>query len=132
MRHACIWLLAFLFSGCLATKKPPGGTFEKFLSKSLSSSPVKLDDGSYDELTNGPRNYSAVVLLTALEARFGCQLCRDYQPEWDLIGKSWARGDRQGETRVVYGTLDFVDGKATFQKVRFLLEIFAVISCHEH
>ena len=117
MKSLRLTTLALLPFTCFAAKPSSGSTFEKYLTKSLAASPVKLDDTSYDELTSSPRNHSAVVLLTALEARFGCQLCRDFQPEWDLIGKSWTRGDRQGDTRVLYGTLDFVDGKGTFQKV---------------
>jgi oligosaccharyltransferase complex subunit gamma len=35
-----------------------------------------------------------------------------------LLAKSWTRGDKKGESRLVYGTLDFVDGKGTFQSVR--------------
>lgn len=101
----------------LAAKKPSGGTYEDYHAKSQSSAPLRLDDASYDELTATPRNHSVVVLLTALEARFGCQLCRDFQPEWDLLGKSWAKGDRHGESRILLGTLDFADGKGTFQKV---------------
>lgn len=100
-----------------AAKISPVGRFENFHSKLLSSTPLKLDDASYEDLTRAPRDYSAVVLLTALEARFGCQMCRDFQPEWEVIAKSWTRGDRQGSNRVVYGTLDFTDGKGTFQKV---------------
>ncbi|KAI9782670.1 MAG: oligosaccharyl transferase subunit ost3/OST6 [Peltula sp. TS41687] len=92
--------------------------FEEYHSRSLSSSPLKLDDSLYDELTATPRNYSAVLLLTALDPRFGCQMCRDVQPQWDLLAKSWVRGDRSGASRVLYGTLDFNDGKGTFQRGR--------------
>lgn len=102
---------------CLGAKKPSGGTFENYHAKSQSSAPLRLDDASYDELTASPRNHSVLVLLTALEARFGCQLCRDFQPEWDLLGKSWAKGDRLGQSRILLGTLDFADGKGIFQKV---------------
>ena len=101
----------------LAAKKSPGSRFENYHSKSLSSTPVKLDDALYEDLTRAPRDYSVVVLLTALEARFGCQMCRDFQPEWEVVAKSWIRGDRHGVHRAVYGTLDFADGKGTFQKV---------------
>ncbi|KAL9062944.1 MAG: hypothetical protein Q9161_009687 [Pseudevernia consocians] len=102
---------------CLEAKRPSGGTFEKYHAKSQTSAPMRLDDASYDELTATPRNHSVVVLLTALEARFGCQLCRDFQPEWDLLGRSWAKGDRHGDSRILLGTLDFADGKGTFQKL---------------
>lgn len=106
----------------VAAKQNPTGKFEDYHVKLLSGNPLKLDDTSYNDLTSAPRNYTTVILLTAVEARFGCQLCRDFQPEWDLIGKSWNRGDRAGETRVLYGTLDFSEGKGTFQKVKFVDE----------
>ena len=97
--------------------KKGGGTFEQFHDKFLSSAPLRLDDPSYETLTTAPRDYGVAVLLTALEARFGCALCRDFQPEWEVLAKSWAKGDKKGEARMLYGTLDFTDGKATFQKV---------------
>lgn len=103
---------------CLGAGKADKANFQRYQSQFLSSAPLKLDDAAYDELTVTPRNYSAIVLLTALEARFGCKLCKDFQPEWDLLARSWARGDRLGESRTVFGTLDFTDGKGTFQKVR--------------
>jgi len=102
----------------LAAKKPTGDRFNDARAKSLSlGHPLKLDDASYARLTKAPRDYGVTVLLTALETRFGCVLCREFQSEWDLLGKSWMKGDKDGKTRTVFGTLDFVDGKATFQSV---------------
>ena len=102
----------------LAAKKT-GDKFVDARAKSLEiGRPLKLDDGGYQSLTKGQRDFSTVVLLTALETRFGCVLCREFQPEWDLLGKSWAKGDKDGQTRTLFGTLDFVDGKNTFQSVR--------------
>lgn len=114
--------LAFLFLSVLLAQVTAAkqDKFAEFHTLSQSSTPLKLDDAVYSELTSAPRNYSAAVLLTALEARFGCQLCRDAQPEWDLLARSWERGDRRGESRIIFGTLDFADGKNTFQKVRLL------------
>lgn len=109
--------LSLLPLGALGAKKASADKFDQFHSKALSSAPVKLDDATYGQLTSTPRDYSVAVLLTALEARFGCQLCRDFQPEWDLLAKSWTKGDKKGESRLVYGTLDFVEGKGTFQSV---------------
>lgn len=117
MKLTELFTLVLLPLSCIAAKKPSFGIFESFHARSQASPPLKLDDVAYEELTATPRNHSVVVLLTALEARFGCQLCRDFQPEWDLLGKSWAKGDRKGDTRTILGTLDFADGKGTFQKV---------------
>ena len=112
----------------LGAKKPPADRFEQFHTEVLSSSPLKLDDSRYNQLTGAPRDYSVAVLLTALESRFGCQLCREFQPEWDLLAKSWTKGDRQGNSRLIYGTLDFMDGKGTFQSVRSLIEHFSTLT----
>jgi oligosaccharyltransferase complex subunit gamma len=110
-------VLSLLPVAAIAAKKPAVDKFQLFHTKALSSSPLKLDDSIYGQLTSAPRDYSVAVLLTALESRFGCQLCREFQPEWDLLSKSWIKGDKKGESRIVYGTLDFTDGKNTFQSV---------------
>lgn len=108
----------------LAAKKPSGDKFQEFHSKQVSASaPLKLNDASYADLTTAPRDYSVAVLLTALEARFGCGLCQEFQPEWNLLAKSWVKGDRSGESRLVFGTLDFTDGKGTFQSVSITLAL---------
>jgi oligosaccharyltransferase complex subunit gamma len=102
----------------LAAKKPTSDFFQTYNAKQLSaSSSFKLDDKTYAQLTKAPRDYSVAVLLTALEARFGCGLCNDFQPEYDLLARSWSKGDKAGEGRLLFGTLDFLDGKATFQSV---------------
>jgi oligosaccharyltransferase complex subunit gamma len=116
MRWCQLLTVSLLPFTALAAKKASGDRFSDFRAKS-SSGPLKLDDPTYTQLTKAPRDYSVVVLLTALGARFGCQLCQEFQPEWDLLAKSWAKGDKKAESRLIYGTLDFEDGKNTFQSV---------------
>lgn len=120
------WLPAFSFlsllaGGALAAKKTSEERFNKYMTKSLSSTPVKLQGTSYKELTRTPRDYSVLVLLTALEARFGCALCREFHPEWDLLAHSWIKGDKAGESRLLFGTLDFSDGRDIFVEVCWTL-----------
>ncbi|CAG8983194.1 hypothetical protein HYALB_00004021 [Hymenoscyphus albidus] len=110
-------LLSLLPVAALAAKNAPVDKFTKFQTKQLSSTPLKLDDAIYAQLTSAPRDYSSVILLTAMEDRFGCQLCREFQPEWDLLSKSWIKGDKMAESRLIFGTLDFINGKATFQSL---------------
>ncbi|KAG8532619.1 uncharacterized protein KY384_002496 [Bacidia gigantensis] len=110
-------LLALLPHICHCARKSTDVNFDEYQSKFLASPPLKLDDNSYEALTSSPRNYSLVVLLTALEARFGCQLCKEFQPEWEVLGKSWAKVSKNGQSRTLFGTVDFNDGKSTFQKL---------------
>lgn len=91
--------------------------FERYQAISRSA-PIVLDDSSYGELVSKPRDYHVAVVLTATEARFGCILCRDFQPEWELIAQSWNKGSKPDGLKLLFGTLDFANGKGTFQKVR--------------
>lgn len=119
MRLLKLLAVSILSLGVFAAKRPKADRFADFHAQSLTA-PVKLNDKSYGELTKAPRDYAVAVLLTALEPRFGCQLCREFQPEWDLLARAWAKGDKAGDSRLVFGTLDFLDGKQTFQSVWLL------------
>ncbi|RPA88944.1 hypothetical protein L873DRAFT_1823719 [Choiromyces venosus 120613-1] len=78
---------------------------------------VRLTDALYTEFTSAPRNYSAVVLLTALDQRFSCALCQEFQPEYELLAKSWVAKHKSSDG-LFFGELDFADAKATFQKLQ--------------
>ena len=108
------WLLS---STVLAVKKSSGSTFETYHARAVSSTPIGIDDEGYEQITATPRDYSVAVLLTALEDKYGCKLCRDFQPEWNIIANSWQRGDKRGESRTLFTSIDFSKGRATFMKV---------------
>ncbi|KAL4801390.1 hypothetical protein BDV18DRAFT_84658 [Aspergillus unguis] len=90
--------------------------FEHYQSLSRAA-PLQLDDSSYDDITSKPRDYYVAVILTAMESRFGCVLCRDFQPEYDLIARSWTKGNKPDDLKLLFGTLDFVNGKTAFQRL---------------
>ncbi|KAI3396273.1 hypothetical protein diail_12355 [Diaporthe ilicicola] len=104
-------------AGVLAAKSDPATTFQDFHQKALSSNPIKLDDASYKKVTGLPRDYTVAVLLTALDARYACQMCRDFDPEWKLLSKSWIKGDKAGDSKTLFTTLDFNDGRDTFMSL---------------
>jgi oligosaccharyltransferase complex subunit gamma len=118
MKFLSSFSLFLLPLGVLAAKPATADKFQKFYAKSVSKGPQSLDDASFEKLTTAPRDYSIAVLLTAMEKKYGCQLCRDFAPEWELFQKSWIKGDKAGESRFAVGTLDFNDGGSTFRKVR--------------
>lgn len=57
----------------------------KSLQKKASSGVIKLDSTSFTQLTSGPRNFSLIVVFTALDARFGCQPCREIDGHYNLV-----------------------------------------------
>ena len=110
-------IISLLSCGAFAAKKPAASTFETYHARAVASTPIAIDDQGYEQVTSAPRDYSVVVLLTALEDKFGCKLCRDFHPEWSVIAQSWQKGDKKGESRTLFATLDFSKGRATFVKV---------------
>ncbi|KZZ94326.1 oligosaccharyl transferase subunit [Moelleriella libera RCEF 2490] len=106
-----------LVAGASAAKLSSEERFDKFSRLSRSSTPIVLNDASYKSLTSTPRDYSVAVVLTAEDARFGCQLCREFKPEWDLLAQSWTKGDRKQESRLLFGVLDFTEGRDTFMSL---------------
>ncbi|POR37461.1 Magnesium transporter protein 1 [Tolypocladium paradoxum] len=101
-------------AGVLAAQNPSAQRFDNFRRIGQSSPTIQLNDASYKQLTAAPRDYSVAVLLTAVAPRFGCQLCSEFQPEWDIVGRSWTKGDKNAESRLLFGTLDFAEGRDTF------------------
>ncbi|PYH97735.1 oligosaccharyl transferase subunit [Aspergillus ellipticus CBS 707.79] len=95
---------------------PDKDKFERYHSLSRFA-PIELNDSSYEDITSKPRDYHVAVILTATEARYGCILCREFQPEWELIARSWNKGSKPDELKMLFATLDFSNGKGTFQKL---------------
>ncbi|KKZ61824.1 hypothetical protein EMCG_03680 [[Emmonsia] crescens] len=101
----------------LSNAKSTADKYKTYQALAKSSTPIVLDDSTYNDLTSRPRDYHVAVILTAGDARYGCQLCREIEPEWDLLARSWTKGVQQDTPRLLFGTLDFSQGKNTFQKL---------------
>ena len=113
MRVLQVLAVAALSISTVVAKKSPSA-FDVYHKK---QSPITLTEQTHDEITSAPRDYYAAVLLTALDAKYACGICREFQPEWDLLAKSWQKGDKKGEHRLLFGTLDFDQGRNVFVKV---------------
>jgi len=77
---------------------------------------ITLTNDLYSEIVAAPRNYTAVVLLTALNPKFGCVLCRELHPEYELLAKSWL-GQHKDSDGLLFASLDFGAGRETFMKL---------------
>jgi len=86
------------------------------LSTKSRSGVIELTNALYNDITTAPRNYTAVVMLTALDSKFGCMLCKEVQPEYELLAKSWRRQHKTGDG-LLLSMLDFAKGRETFMKV---------------
>jgi oligosaccharyltransferase complex subunit gamma len=58
------------------------------------------------------------VTLTALKPQYQCILCREFDPEFTIVAKSWRTAHPQSDG-VFFAKLDVVDGRPIFLKVFF-------------
>ncbi|KAK2782151.1 oligosaccharyl transferase subunit ost3/OST6 [Emmonsiellopsis sp. PD_33] len=117
MRVLSVFATASCLLTSLSSAKSTVDKYQTYQALSKSATPIALDDSIYNDLTSKPREYHAAILLTAGDVRFGCQLCREVHPEWDLLARSWNKGAQSDTPKLLFGTLDFTQGKETFQKL---------------
>ncbi|KAI8387500.1 hypothetical protein BD560DRAFT_382710 [Blakeslea trispora] len=91
---------------------------DKLISLVQSNNLVKLNSNTYDRFTEGKRDYGMVVLLTALGSQFNCMPCRQFDPEYELVAKSFS-GTKEKDN-LFFGHLDFQDGQAIYQKLKLM------------
>ncbi|KIX03802.1 uncharacterized protein Z518_07355 [Rhinocladiella mackenziei CBS 650.93] len=111
-------LTALSWTAVVTAKKATTNKFDTYFAQQEASAPLELDEKSYNELTTAPRDYSLAVLLTARHARYACGICRDFDSEWSILGRSWQTGDRNGDHRVLLTTIDFDQGRNVFMKLQ--------------
>lgn len=63
-----------------------------------------------------PRNYSFVVMLTALSPMRQCSVCRSASDEFAIVANSW-RISQQFSQNLFFGLVDYDDGADVFSSV---------------
>ncbi|KAG2203567.1 hypothetical protein INT46_003344 [Mucor plumbeus] len=79
---------------------------------------INLNANSYDRFTEGKRDYGMVVLLTALDSQFNCVPCREFDPEYSLVAKTFQKNKKSRD--LFFGHLDFKDGQAVYQRLKLM------------
>ncbi|CAO0798278.1 unnamed protein product [Mucor circinelloides] len=120
MKRPVSLLFAFLqlvFVGFTLAQADPKK--EKLISLSEDNGGViNLNSNSYDRFTEGKRDYGMVVLLTALDDQFNCAPCREFDPEYSLVAKSFQKNKKSKD--LFFGHLDFRDGQAVYQRLKLM------------
>jgi len=76
---------------------------------------IRLKGDQFKNLVkNAPKNYSVIVMLTALQAQRQCQICQQAHDEFQIIANSW-RYSQAYSSRLFFAMVDFDDGPDVFQ-----------------
>jgi len=134
-------LLLLLSCGCVARRAPSTAPSEPSLSRiAPSSAPsepalslqervarllelaakrpvIRLASRPFRELVRtSPKNYSVVVMFTALQGHRGCAVCRAASEEFSLVANSY-RYSQFYSTKMFFAMVDFDDGSEAFESM---------------
>jgi len=86
---------------------------------------IRLNGNKFREyVKNSPRNYSIVVMFTALSASRQCAICKDAYDEYQIVGNSFrysnanANAGANGNKPLYLAMVDFDEGPDVFQLMK--------------
>jgi oligosaccharyltransferase complex subunit gamma len=78
---------------------------------------INLNGDRFREyVKSSPRNYSMIVMFTALQPQRQCQICRQASDEYEIVANSW-RSSGEYSSRLFFTMVDFDEGSDVFQSV---------------
>lgn len=79
---------------------------------------LRFDGQKYKEyIKNGPRNYSAIVMFTALASQRNCLVCHSANDEFVIVANSF-RYSQAYSSKLFFIVVDFDEGSDVFQMLR--------------
>ncbi|KAL1744048.1 hypothetical protein HDZ31DRAFT_64460 [Schizophyllum fasciatum] len=120
MKLGLLALLLAPLAAALAKAAPPAAAAHEQLAALAAAGDgiIRLDDKTYDLLTAPQRNWSATVLFTAMDKRRRCGPCREFDPSWNAVAKSWKSVPAEQRDEHFFGVIDFDENPATFTKLK--------------
>lgn len=117
-------VLVVFANGQAAKKKEASALGEKVqqLMDSTAKKPVlRLNGNKFrDYVRNSPRNYSMIVMFTALSAQRQCAICKQASDEYHIVANSY-RYSQFYSNKMFFAMVDFDEGSDVFQ-VQYLLD----------
>lgn len=114
-------MIALLFlSACVsaALSNSLESRVEQLNEISYRSPVIKLDDDKYKSfIRTMPRNYSIVVMFTALSPNRNCKICKEVHTEYTTLARSH-RYSRGFNSDLFFTMVDYDGGAAIFQRLK--------------
>ena len=64
-----------------------------------------------------PRNYSTIVMFTALSPQRGCQICREVLEEYQIVANSWRFSSAYANSELYFASVDFDEGSEASKSI---------------
>ena len=87
-----------------------GDKVQQLMDLTTKRSVLRLNGNKFrDFVRNAPRNYSIIVMFTALSAQRQCAICKQAHEEYQLVANSW-RYSQQYSNKMFFAMVDFDEG----------------------
>ena len=102
-----------------ASKKKEGAALaekvQQLVDLSAKRPVIRLNGNKFrDYVRNSPRNYSIVVMFTALSAQRQCAICKQASEEYAIVANSY-RYSQSYSDNLFFAMVDFDEGPDVFQ-----------------
>lgn len=114
------WLVATVLAGLDVD------TLRK-VAQSGGSGVIELTDENWQPVLEGPRDYTAILMMTTRLSQVNCVLCNEMRPYYDIVALSYrlefplGLPEDAAEPEVFFFAADFVNCKLLFQKLQLSL-----------
>ena len=109
--------------GSAASKKketiPLGDKVGQLVDLSLKRSVLRLNGNKFrDYVKNSPKNYSMIVMFTALSSQRQCAICKQAYDEYTLVANSHRYSNNFASNKLFFSMVDFDEGPDVFQVMK--------------
>lgn len=80
---------------------------------------IRMNPAKFNEFVKGsPRNYSVIVMFTALKGERGCSICGAANDEFQIVANSFRFNSQVYSNKLFFALVDFDEAGSIFQQVR--------------
>ncbi|BFZ14865.1 hypothetical protein BsWGS_17904 [Bradybaena similaris] len=118
--HMLVAAVAFSYAFAQPKKKEEslGDKVQQLMEWNNKKSVIRLSGDKFNQyVKTAPKNYSVVVMLTALQAQRGCSVCKQANDEFQIVANSW-RYSQQYSNRLFFALVDYDEGADVFQSMK--------------
>jgi len=116
-----ILLCLVSFSECQKKKQDASGLNERYqqiMEMSSKRTVIRLNSNKYRDLVkSSPRNYSMVVMFTAMSPKRQCMICKHALDEYQIVANSF-RYQQQFTDKLFFSLVDFDEAQDVFQLLK--------------
>jgi len=116
-----VFLLLFLIcaaTGAQKKKEALNDKTQQLMDWSQKKPVIRMDGNKFRTYCrSSPRNYSIIVMLTALQAQRQCSVCRQASDEFQIVANSW-RYSNQFSNKLFFAMVDYDEGSDVFSSLK--------------